>query len=893
MEILEIKSCLSITTLINWYDLILDRHHKTCCPFHEETTPSFTIYPKTNTFHCFGCGVSGDTIEFIQLKEKISKHEAILKAQDFIDVPPILPLSPKLPKPPSTEPPMNVDLVKELPRLAVMSKIAQDSKASFKRTDVAGKYIQNRGLDTSKLEIGYIGRELGKGWNRQLQQSGLSLGILKQTGEVFSPKFTYCVVFFTRDEKGQVTDLYARSVIAKPHVESGKHFYLSGQHQGIYPHYPKPDTRKLILTECIIDCATLLQNEVISTEYNLLALFGVNGFTREIEESIKGLKELQEVILFFDGDTAGREAIQTISHKLKTIQPDVKISYVETPDNEDVNSLAQGHDPEIFPHLISMRKAFSFLNEKEIEASAPQNNIATNPAAYTDTLDTSNPNKLIYHTPSLNFTIWGGIEKDNLHRLKVNLLVEDAHDNFKYYQDDVNLYSNAQLQRFIKGVAEELDASSTQVKNTLRELAGQLSEYRLKLSAEDQKALLPKTYRMTSAEEFTAMTFLKGKGLVERTLTAIEKTGLVGEKKNALLLFFLYLSRLMDEPLHAIIFGKSGSGKTYLQTRVSECLPEESLRTITSLTENTLYYSAKDFWKHKVLLIEDLEGVYNAFLPLREFMSKQSITKLTTDKDVKGNNVQKLLTVEGPICVSGATTMESIYEDNANRSFLLIIDETPSHLNEVMQYQRKQQAGMINESEQERAKQTLKNAQRLLRKIKVINPYAPQLEIPQCVFKKLRTNIHYLKLIEIVTFYHQHQREVKIDGQGKPYLITTLEDIGWANYLVKDTLLRKSDELSGELRNFFESLKTWMKTNDKESTCTTFYAKDVRKSFRLHPMKLTRHLINLERRGLLKQLGGSRQNGYEYQIISWSDYEKLKSGIDIMDSILKKLKEKS
>ena len=113
------------------------------------------------------------------------------------------------------------------------------------------------------------------------------------------------------------------------------------------------------------------------------------------------------------------------------------------------------------------------------------------------------------------------------------------------------------------------------------------------------------------------MAFLKSKNLTKNTLIAIEKSGLVGERENSLLLFFLYLSRLLDEPLHAIIYGKSGSGKTYLQTRISECLPDESVRTITSLTENTLYYSAKDFWKHKVLLIEDLEGVYNAFLPLK------------------------------------------------------------------------------------------------------------------------------------------------------------------------------------------------------------------------------------------------------------------------------------
>jgi len=237
--------------------------------------------------------------------------------------------------------------------------------------------------------------------------------------------------------------------------------------------------------------------------------------------------------------------------------------------------------------------------------------------------------------------------------------------------------------------------------------------------------------------------------------------------------------------------------------------------------------------------------------------------------------------------------LESIYEDNANRSFLLIIDESPTHLNEVMQYQRKLQAGLINETEQQRAKQVLKNAQRLLRMIKVINPYAPQLEIPQCVFKKLRTNIHYLKLIEIVTFYHQHQREIKTDANGRPFILTTIEDIECANYLVKDTLLRKSDELSGELRNFFESLKTWLRTQDKEGAISTFYAKDVRKSFRLHPMKLTRHLINLEKRGLIKLLGGTRQNGYEYQVTSWDDYEQLKSGIDILDSILSQLKEKN
>ena len=892
MEIQDIKTKLSIETVLTHYNLSTDRHNKTCCPFHNEKTASFTVYPKTNTFHCFGCGVSGDTIELIQLKENISKHEAILKAQDFIGVPPDINNPQIKPKPRPEEPEPPQEPIKELSRIAVMSKILQDSRTNFKRTDKAQEYIKSRRLDAEKLEIGYIGSTFGKEWNKLLKESALKLGILKHGQQHNTvPKFTGCIVFFTRNEKGQITDLYARSILSTTQAETGKHFYLNGHHQGIYPHYPKPDTKKLILTECIIDCASLQQIESITKEYSLIALFGVNGLTSEIEEAIRGLKELDEIILFFDGDKAGKEAINKTGQRLQVLRADIKISFVETPENEDINSLSQGHEPELFTHLISERKNFFLLNELSGAFSRPEGvtpsdkkeNIQTSTS-----LNTSNPSKLIYETLELRFTIWGGIEKDNLHRLKVNLLVEHSTDSFKYYQDDVNLYSNAQLQRFIKGVAEELETSSTTVKNLIRELSAQLAEYRLKLGEDERKALQPKVYQMTREEEQTATAFLKSKNLVSTTLKAIEKGGLVGEQKNGLLLFFLYLSRLMDEPLHAIIFGKSGSGKTYLQTRVSECLPEESLRTITSLTENTLYYSAKDFWKHKVLLIEDLEGVYNAFLPLREFMSKQSITKLTTDKDAKGNNVQKLLTVEGPICVSGATTQESIYEDNANRSFLLIIDESSQHLNEVMHYQRKQQAGLINETEQEKAKQLLRNSQRLLRGIKIINPYAPQLEIPQCVFKKLRTNIHYLKLIEIITFYHQKQRKIKTDQSGKPYIETAIEDIESANFLVKETLLRKSDELNGELRDFFERLKNTV----TEKKVQSFYSKDIREQFRMNPMRVNRYLRDLESRGYIGRNGGNRKYGFEYEITAWDEYEKLKNGINILDEILQKLKEK-
>jgi DNA primase len=867
MEIREIKSSLNILTVLNHYNLKPNKNGMLKCPFHEDKDPSLKVYTNTNTFNCFGCGKAGDQIEFIQLKENCSKHEAIVKAKSLVN-----PLHTINPMPMEKKDDKNL-----LPRLAVLGKVAQDSKASYKRTAKARDYIRTRKLNPDILEVGYIGAEFGKKWNEQLKKSALNLGIFKEHRQNIVPKFKNCVLFFTKNEKGQIIDLYGRSI--NPNGE-GKHFYLNGKHQGIYPNYPNKKTTKLILTEALIDAATLEQQAEINENYTILSLFGTNGFTSEIETAIKELQELEEVVLFFDGDTAGNTAAIKTAEKLKAINPKLTITKVDTPEEEDINSLLQGHEPEILNHLINERKPINQEKEQGNDTEA-----TPEPSQ----LDTSNADKITYQENQLHFIIWGGIEKENIHRLKLNLLVQLKGNDYRYYQDDVNLYSNGQLQRYIKGAAEELEVSGTVLKNTIRKLKSQIESYRLTLIEAERKALTPKLYQMSTAEQKEALRFLKANNLVRNTMSAISKSGLIGEQQNGLLLFFLYLSRLMDDPLHAIIFGKSGSGKTYLQTKISECLPEESVRTITSLTENTLYYSAKDFWKHKLLLIEDLEGVYNAFLPLREFMSKQSISKLTTDKDAKGNNVQKVLMVEGPICVSGATTKSNIYEDNANRSFLLHVDESPEHAREVMDYQRKLQAGIVNEAEQQKYKKLLQNTQRILRQVRVINPFATMLDIPDCVFKKLRTNMHYLRLIEIITFYHQNQREIKTDANGKPYITTTPEDIQWANFLIKDSLLRKSDELSGQVRHFFESLKSFA---DKKEEPKTIYAKEVREAFRMNPMTINRYLRELENRGYIQRNGGNRKTGFEYEIKAWDEYEKLKSGIDILDEILEKVKAK-
>ena len=133
-----------------------------------------------------------------------------------------------------------------------------------------------------------------------------------------------------------------------------------------------------------------------------------------------------------------------------------------------MNSLLQGHDPEIFPHLIKERKPISNKIENQVSNDANSPEYLTTRANRCEpepTLNTTNPEKITYQESSLQFTIWGGVEKDNIHRLKINLLVQLSNDDFKYYQDDVNLYSNGQLQRYIRGASEELECSTTLLKN--------------------------------------------------------------------------------------------------------------------------------------------------------------------------------------------------------------------------------------------------------------------------------------------------------------------------------------------------------------------------------------------------------------------------------------------
>jgi len=823
---------------------------------------------------------------------------------------------------------------------------------SLKYTSKAQAYLQSRAIDYHKIIAGYDNHNFhqAKAAGKELQELYLALGLiypdkLGRTG-CYHSRFDSCIVLPSFDEQGNIVYLEGRKTDAAeneggPHTIPtsrelrGKHYKLPGGHQGLYPGYPKPGTEILLITEKVLDCATLVQYEFITSQYTLLSLYGAEIWTPEHSQAIENLHQLKEVIFALDGDKAGKEGTHKHTETLLKINPKLKISYLDIPDKEDINSLAQGHEPELFTELINNRKfLFSIEKKKELLGGNGQpanTTITTNDArrandpdtlpwlnkeihygaglmtndTITGKLNTTNPDNITYETEELQITIWGGIELHNLKRLRVTLHIQlkpalsgaEWANIYQDYRDTIDLYSNSGRKKLIQELSEEFEINSQTINKIITDLTNQLEQYRQqKREQQIKKAeeLKNKDKETFTPEEMRAgEKLLKEKDLMNKTYNDIKQIGLIGQEKNGMLLFFIYLTRMFKEPLHALIQGKSGSGKTYLLKKIIALIPKLHYKNITAITENALYHVFAGVLKHIILLLEDLEGSYGALLPIRELMTNLSISKWTTITNHKtGEPEQKELYVEGPVCIAGATTKDRIYEDNANRSFQIQIEENPNKEKMILAHQRKQAAGLIDKTVEENIQTTFKTAQLQLKKIEVIIPFANELIIPEYVFKKYRTNQHYLTLIKSITFWHQKQRQWKKDKQGSYYIESNFEDVHWANQLCKESLLRKSDELSPQLRAFFERLKDHLNHHNINPEAGSFYAKETRQAFRMNPMQVNRYLRELDARNYIKKAGGNQKTGYEYMIKLWDDYKELQQGIDILDELLEKLKKK-
>ncbi len=835
MEIKQIKEQLSIETVLSQYNISINKNNHAKCPFHKDNKPSLRIYPKTNTYTCFGCDKTGDAIQFIQEIENCTKHKAINKAKSLIGI---------------TNDELKIMNTKlEEAETIDFEELYPKFKQSLHRSKKAITYLEERGIYDVKLEQGY--------------NNGTHFKQLKN-----------CIIYPLKNEQNEIVSFYGRNI-----AKTGTHYYTANR-KGLYPKYPNKETQVIILTESIIDSATLQKY----TNFETLALYGTNGFTEEHKQALLKLENLKEVVLFFDGDEAGEKAVQEHSKTLNQLFNNLSISEINCPKGEDINSLVQSHEPTILEHLISEREnLFGSETEFVTEQAEPVSN----------ELNTENQDYITYQNNNILIAVLGGINLFSLDKLKVTLRITRTDNPSPIYnirQSNLDLYNDDSTEKFTRKVAERLELGTREIQYVIAELINGLEDYRLR-QVDAQKPQKKKQRELTELRKQKAITFLKGENLLRKTNDLIGKTGMVGEVDNRLLMYLVFTSRLREQPLHIISLGASGTGKTYLQEKIADLIPEEHKLEITALSENALYYFDRTELKNKLILIEDLDGAQDdkILYAIRELMSKRKISKTIPIKDAKGNLKTVTLTVEGPICLAGTTTKEKIYEDNANRSLLIYLDNSKQQKEGIMSYQQNISAGKINKQEENNAREFLKDVQWLLEKVKVVNPYATLLNIPETVFKPLRTNTHYLAFIETVTFYCQRQRQIKInETTGEKYIETTLEDIEQANKLLKTVLLAKSDELTKACRDFLEVLKAHLKKGNGQS----FYAKELRAKMRINPKTLSRYLYDLQSYGYIKIIGGNKYStGFEYEVINQDEYQNLKDNItNALDKALEDIK---
>lgn len=495
-------------------------------------------------------------------------------------------------------------------------------------------------------------------------------------------------------------------------------------------------------------------------------------------------------------------------------------------------------------------------------------------------LDTRNPNNYTYKTPELELHVLGGLHLNKLESLRVTLSIEKlttGKNVLNILRQSIDLYNDSQCEKLVRKCAERLEIGTSVIRKTLQELTRELENHRFLLTEKQSELQKPFSKTLTATEEKEAIKFLKSKNLLEKTNGLIGRSGVIGEAGNRLLMYLIFTSRKTSNPLHCISLGSSGVGKTHLQSKVSELIPQEDKVEITVLSANAFYYFNRTELQHKLILIEDLDGAESVLYPLRELQSKKRITKTVVHKDRKGNTKTIHLTVEGPVSVAGCTTRESLYEDNSNRSFLLYIDESEEQDKRIMQYQRFLSAGKLDGEKQCSSAEMLRNVQRVLKSIKVINPYAEYLELPQSVFKPRRTNSHYLQFIEAITFYKQYQRERKYDEQtGEEFIETEIEDIQEANELITEVLLRKSDVITGATRNHLERLKAYLKNNNR----STFTNSEIRRNLRVKETTLRRYNQQLMAEDYIRKTKGKKGQSYHYEIVDVDEYQNLKEQID-------------
>ena len=341
-----------------------------CCPFHDEKTPSFTVSPSKQFYHCFGCGAGGDAIQFLIEYEGLTFIDSITELANSIGL--------KVPN----EAPQKIEKSNENSKLEEVIKIASVFyQKQLRESAKAISYLKSRGLTgeiAKEFEIGFA----PEGWqNLKIPFKKYEDEILVKAGLVvkndkgkYYDRFRNRIIFPIYSDKGKIIGFGGRVINPKDTPK----YYNSPEtplFQKSYELYGLLASRKFIrekgyvlVVEGYMDVVGLAQKGI----KNVVATLGTATTAFHIK---KLLRYTEEIIFCFDGDVAGRTASwRAMNNALISVTDATQLKFLFLPDGHDPDSFVKENSSKDFEMLV---KQSTPLTEYIIKYLTKNNDLVT------------------------------------------------------------------------------------------------------------------------------------------------------------------------------------------------------------------------------------------------------------------------------------------------------------------------------------------------------------------------------------------------------------------------------------------------------------------------------------------------------------------------------------
>jgi energy-coupling factor transporter ATP-binding protein EcfA2 len=467
---------------------------------------------------------------------------------------------------------------------------------------------------------------------------------------------------------------------------------------------------------------------------------------------------------------------------------------------------------------------------------------------------------------------------DDFSFMGITLMIECNYTKRKE-RTRIDLYDRDAVINFTESYCEVSNQSISEIEAEFVQLTDVLEEFREERHLLKEERKTKKLPKVDSKQNDKVLALLKDPKLIEKLNDLIGKTGVVGEENTRLLIFLIASTYKMGYPLHALVQGSSGSGKSHLINSIGKALPPEDVMSMTRVTSKSFYHYQGDDLVNKLMLIQDFDGLdEEAQYAFRELQSAGTISSSTTYKDRSGSIVSRIKTVRSHFASLLATTQADVYYDNLSRCLIIGVDESEEQTLRIIDHQNNRLAGLVDKKEESESVGILQALTRNLKPYEVINKYANKVRPPLEAKMLRRLNSHYQSFVKQITLLFQHQREK--DELGR--LIATKEDLVMATDILFDAIILKVDELDSSLRQFFDRMKEFVGDKDKE-----FSQRDLRLGLNVSKSYCFRYMDDLEQLEYIQKSGGYSNKGFTYKIVYFDDMEKIKS--KIKESLKKQL----